>query len=144
MSVEYTPIESAVVARLISYFSELDTNNCKAGYLDQVIEDMFSNSRDYGVWIEYGGSNKRNREPFKSPIWTHMIEGVFFIRYHEETIEQTLRVIIDKLLTFLDEDHTLGGVSPLVEIVRIPDPEPLNINDVPFYWVYFEVEALAK
>jgi hypothetical protein len=140
----YTAIEAAVIARLIEHFSdELDETVCAGGELDIVLNNLFEQNREYCCVLEMGGGQKRRREQFNRDVWNWTIYGIFMIRYTGEGIEQKVRDIVDRLATALDGNtKRLGGVSPLTEITRIEDPDPVKVNDVPFYWIPFMIEAM--
>lgn len=144
MAVDYTEVENAIIAKLIEKFpDELSEGRVQAGDVDKVFEAVFGEGADYGVLLEFDGGRRGSREAFKQPVWIWSIAGIFFIRYGEG-IEGRLRSVVNKLAKFLDDDHTLGGVAPVVKITGIGDPEPGQVNDIAFYWLPFEIEAIDR
>ena len=61
-----------------------------------------------------------------------------------KNIESNLRTIVGILRTLFDQDHTLGGVTPKIDIIRIASTEIMNVNDTPMYWLPFEITARDK
>lgn len=139
----YSAIEQAVLDELLNIFSdELDSDRVAAGNLDSVLENLLKEPEGlYGLWTEFGGGSMETRKPFKTLVWTWTIQAVFVIRKTDD-IETNMRSIVDKLATLFADDHTLGNVSPYVRLVGIGDAAIITINDVPFYWVPFNVEAV--
>jgi hypothetical protein len=140
----YSVIEAKVVDAFKAAFQAEMGDRVSAGDIDRVMTDMLTGEYTYGCLFEFGGGAARSREPFRTPVWTWVIDGMIMIRYTDSaTIEQQLRQVIDKLPGMFD-DHTLGNTTPMVELVRIASAETVTVNDVPFYWLNFTIEALDK
>lgn len=142
--VGYSVIESAVVARLIAHFpGKLDAALCRAGDLDAVLESVIGSESDFGCYIDYNSGGQRLRDPFKKEVWAWTMVGVFFVRYND-SVEANLREVLDELPKVFENDHTLGGVAPLVRLINIGDAEPGGVNDILFYWLPFAIEAIDR
>jgi hypothetical protein len=143
--VGYETIERAVIGRLLENFPEdLSATRVKAGDSDSVIDAIFSEENaNCGVYLEFGGG-RPDRETFKDQHWKWTIAGVFLIRYHDVSDEKKVREIATKLARLFAVDARLGGVTPLARITDIDVAEPTRINDIPFFWLPFIVEALDR
>lgn len=140
----YSAIEQAILAKLVSVFpSELDPARCTAGDPDAMFTAIFDAGAEYGCFVEFNGGAETNQQPFKMPVWVWQFAAVFVIRYGDG-IEAKLRTIVDRLALAFAEDHTLGGITPRVRIVEIGDAEPGDVNEVPFYWLPFIIEAIDR
>lgn len=145
--VGYKAIEAAVVQQFIYHFSDiLDNSLCKAADIDGVFQAMGDQDANYGCVLDYAPSRRTDRPPFGSDCWTWGILGFFLIRFRGNAVDadSKARDIIDKLVRVFDSDHRLGGLSPLVRIVEIGQPDPQSINEVPMYWISFRIEAIDK
>jgi hypothetical protein len=113
--------------------------------MDKVLETFFGTNAKYGVLLEFGGGSRPSDEPFKAVIWDWSIMGVFMIRFTGmQEVEDDLRTIVDIMTDMFLADHTLGGISPWIDFQRIDTPEPSRVNDVPVYWLPFEIMAYEK
>jgi hypothetical protein len=112
--------------------------------MDGALLAIFDEGADYGCFIEYNGGREDSRKPFDRSVWIWSMVCVIAIKYDAATIEEKMRAAVDKLATMFDGDHTCGGVSPLVRIVDLGDAQPVNVNEFPFYWLPFIVEAIDK
>jgi hypothetical protein len=139
----YSEIEIAVESRIIEHFEELDENRVKRGKADDVFQNMYTSGEMYGCYLEYNGGQEMDKRPFKTPVWVWSIAGVILLQYDAD-IEDRLRVIIDRLQTVFDEDHTLGRVAGRVKIVDMADAYIGEINDTPFYFLPFLMEAIER
>lgn len=142
----YTAIESAVVTRFIEYFtSELSDTRCKAADIDAVLDAMYDENSEYGCLFEFGGGSDEPRKPFIKDAWAWYVDGLFMIRLSKD-IDQKKRAIIDRLTKVFSsgEDRRLGGLSPKVTMVNIGKAELGDINDVPFFFIPFQIEALDR
>lgn len=137
----YTEIEEAVKVQFIAHFDELDDERCRIGDADAVIDSMFSSGEHFGCYIEYNGGAEMTKRPFKIPVWVWSIAGIFLIQY-SDNIETKLRVIIDKAKTVFDDDIRLGGATIKVKIVDLADAYIGQVNDTPFYFLPFLIEAI--
>ena len=137
----YTVIEEAVREQFIAHFDELDDKRCLIGDADKVVDNMFSSGELFGCYIEYNGGSELDRRPFKTSVWVWSIAGIFLIQYSDE-IEDKLRVIVDKAKSVFDDDIRLGGVAIRVKIVDLADAYIGQINDTPFYFLPFLIEAI--
>lgn len=145
----YKIIEDAVIEHLLLKFENYVTpESVVAGEIDTLLEELFGEGTRYGILLEFGGGGrpKRDGESFKGRIWEWIIIGVVMIKYvgDVKAIENDLRVIIGIMRRLFKQDHTLGGVSPKIDINRIHAPQVMNINEVPVYWLPFEISAWDK
>lgn len=143
--VGYEAIENAVIARLMEQFPELSTERCRGGGLDEVLDAMWSEDATYGCLVDFGGGRDMGvAKPFSTDGWIWTILGVMMIRY-SPTIEQDMRATTLKLATLLSGNAShLGGLVPFAKVVRMSEPDPVQVNDQPFYWLYFEIEATDR
>ena len=137
----YTEIEKAIKDRFIEHFSELDADRCRIGEADAVVESMFSSAELYGCYIEYNGGSEMTKRPFNAAVWVWSVAGIFLLQYSDD-IESKLRVIVDKAKTVFDEDTRLGGTTIKVKIVDLADAYIGQVNDIPFYFLPFLIEAI--
>jgi len=142
----YYPCESAVISELIDIFDGLNANNCKSGDLDAVLAYILGSTQasEMGCYIEYFSGYHKALEPYKQMIWVWIMQGVILLRVSLPTVEADIRNIINTLSTFGQTDHTLGGVTSRTFISLIDQPKAVKINDVPYYWLPFVVEAWDK
>jgi len=143
----YTEIENAIVEAIYSHFDDDfvdDKNQVVAGTIDVLIEQLLGKSKKYGCLVEFGGGGRTRVEPFKHPIWQWSVICVFMIRYTGDVqdVEGNLRLVINRLSTLFKQDHTVGGITPRARIERIDQAEVTQMNDVPMYWVPFEISVL--
>lgn len=140
----YTSIENALIQRFLVHFEgDLTEDRISAGDPDAVMNAMFQGNKNYGVVLEHGGGREDQDKPFTRPVWIWSIEGVFFIRYGDD-VEERLRYVVDKLSTLFVDDFRLGNTTPMAKFTTIYAPEPATVNDIPFYWLSFSIEALDK
>ena len=137
----YTAIEDALQVRMVAHFSELNDERCRKGDADAVVESMFKEGEEYGCYIEYNGGSQLSRKPFKTTVWVWSIAGVFMIQYSDD-IESKLRVVVDKFRTVFADDHTLGGTTIRIQIMDLADAYIGQVNDIPFYFIPFLLEAI--
>jgi len=149
--VGYKAIEAAVVSRFLAYYpNELSATRCKGGDMDAVFDAIFSENKDYGAWFEFGGGKQRQNPAQTKNHWVWTIVGVFAIRFRDDPevagddIETKLRNVMNLFPAVFDADRTLGGKTPLVELVDLGSAEPAKVNDLPFYWVPFVIEAFDR
>ena len=145
----YTAIESGIKERVLAHFSsELTAETCVIADSDNLFRAIFEKNAAYGCLLDMGipPGRQASGEPYKSPVWIWQIIGVFLLRYEGDTtqIEAKARAVVDKLQSLLDADHTLGGLSDKARVVLIDTPEVTEVNDVPFYFMPFMVEAWDK
>ncbi len=145
----YKEIEEALIAHLLDKFDGYVTSeSVVGGELDKLLHEMMGEGTRYGILLEFGGGERPERggETFKGRIWEWSIVGVVMIKYvgDLEDIESNLRTIVGILRTLFDQDHTLGGVTPKIDIIRIASTEIMNVNDTPMYWLPFEITARDK
>lgn len=142
----YREKEQAVIDAIYAAFSEqMDhTDQVVAGDIDTLLTQLFGESKKYGCLLDFGGGSRSFIEPFKKKIWNWSIIGVFMLRYTGEIkeVEDELREIIEILATLFEGDHTLDGKTPWVRIERIDQPEVTQMNDVPMYWLPFEIRVV--
>lgn len=143
----YTEIENAIVGSIYSHFDDdfvEHKDQVVAGSVDTLLKQLLGESKKYGCLVEFGGGGRTRVEPFKHPIWQWSIICVFMIRYEGdvEEVEGDLRSVINRLSTLFKKDHTVGGITPLAKLERIDQAEVIQMNDVPMYWVPFEISVL--
>lgn len=140
----YKDIENEVRTRITAQIPELSATRVSTS-LDKVLNALFNENARHGLIIEFNGGRRELREPFKKVSWVWTIACVMPIRLldteDEEAIEDDLRVMVDKVSRLLVDDHTLSGMALKVEVVDIGRAEPGSVNDIPFYWLPFIVEA---
>jgi hypothetical protein len=143
----YTEIENAIVEAIYSHFDDDfvdDRDQVVAGSIDILLKQLLGESKKYACLVEFGGGGRTRVEPFKHPIWQWSIICVFMIRYTGDVqdVEGKLRSVINRLSTLFKQDHTVGGITPRARIERIDQAEVTQMNDVPMYWVPFEISVL--
>lgn len=146
MRVGYETIESAVIQRILEVFDvELEPDRVSSGDIDAVFDGIMREETiyEYGAWTDFGGGRQDNQKPFKTPVWIWTIVG-FLVIQRSDTIEQKLRSAVTKILGLFDEDHTLGGVTPYIRVVAIGEGQVVNVNDIPFYFLPFTIEAFDR
>ena len=140
---DYIAKEQAVIEYIFANFPKamIHRDQVQAGDIDTLLEQLFGEERSHAVLLEFGGGARKFVEPFSKKIWAWSILGVYWIRYLGSTAEAEadLREIVVKMANWFEEDHTLGGLTPWVRIERIDQPEVARINDIPFYWLPFEI-----
>lgn len=139
----YTTIENAVVSKFIEKFPELNANRCKPGDVDQVLDALFNEGAKMGCVLEFDGGVQDVNRPFNQQVFTWKIIGIIMIRYTDE-VEGDLRSVLDRLPHVFTNDHTLSGVTPLVKLASVSSAEPILVNETPFYWVDFSLEAIER
>ena len=148
--VGYTACENAVKTRILAHFSAELTKDeyCQCGDSDTLFTALFRDSASYGCLIDIGNPAGRDitDAPFKGQIISWQIIGVFILRYGGEniTIEVSARAIIDKIASLFSNDHTAGGVASRFRVVLIDPPERVDVNDLPFYFIGFNIEVWDK
>jgi hypothetical protein len=144
----YSNIETAIVQAILAHFdSELngDQSLCAAGDVDSLLTQMANTNATYGVLLEFGGGSLNRNNPFNKDVWSWQVIGVMLVRYFtSQQVETDLRSIVDKVSTLFSDDHRVGNVAALVRVTRITTPEPTQINDIPYYWVGFDIVAYEK
>lgn len=141
----YNVIEAAVIERFIEYFPELDETRCQGGEMDKVVDAIFEQGADYGCVFEFAGGVHHHSERFNRTVFSWRMAGVIMIRYEEDVIEERLRDIASRLaLIFHGNEARLDGESPFVQVVEIEMPEIARVNDIPFYWLPFMVQAVDQ
>jgi len=145
----YSVLETAIVDEVRAHFSVDHRDQVVAGDVDRLLKQMIEGGKNYGVLLEFGGGVRRGRseeEPFKQRIWQWSVISVFMLRFTGDTqdVEVELRAVIDKLSSLFAQDHTLGGLTPWVRLERIDQPEIVRMNDIPMYWVPFEIMVFEK
>ncbi len=146
---KYSILETAIVDEVRTHFQVAHRDQVVAGDVDRLLKQLLEGGQDYGVLLEFGGGIRRGRseqEPFKQRIWQWSIIAVYMLRYKGSTeeIESNLRESIDRLSSLFSQDHTLGGLTPWVRLERIDQPEIIRMNDIPLYWIPFEIMVFEK
>jgi hypothetical protein len=144
---KYSIIEQAVIDEMVDHFSDyVDAKTVVGGESDALFEEMFSEDKKYGILIEFGGGGRPGTDVFKGAIWEWALICVFMIRFtgKRKDIEKELKVIVDVLGGLFLKDHTLGGSSQRVQLGRIDPPDVVEVNNIPMYWLPFEVTAWEK
>jgi len=143
---EYDIKEAAVVKKIYNHFQKYvdHEDQVVAGAIDLIFKQLVGEGKKYGCLVEFGGGARTRVEPFKRPIWQWTLICVFIVRFtgELEDVEDELRGIINLLSSLFNDDHTLGGLTPLVRIERIDQPEVIRMNDIPMYWLPFEISVL--
>ena len=141
----YSVIEQKIIDEFINHFSEVDANTVSTS-LDEMLTNVFSGEKRYGILVEFNGANKASREPFKRMVWTINVDCILFIRLSDstdmETIEDDLRVVINKMFSLFSDNPRLDGTVAKVELIDIGRPEPSKVNDIPFYVLPFIIEVI--
>lgn len=144
---KYSIIEQAIIAEMVDHFADyVDVKTVVDGKVDALFEEIFNEGKKYGINVEFGGGRKPGGDVFKGAIWEWSFICVFMIRFtgELEEIERELKSIIDTLGGLFLEDHTVGGVSVKVQLGRIEVPDIVEVNNVPMYWIPFEISAWEK
>lgn len=144
----YTLIESELIEYFRTYFGDyIDVpGQVTASNMDAFIDELLGEDRDFGMFIEFGGGSRPYNEQFKKYIWQWRILCAFFIRWRgdNEKIEEQLRAFLEILARTFIENPRLSGSTPLIKLQSIDAPLIQNINQVPFYWVAFELSAIDQ
>lgn len=142
----YSPIENAVINGLVAHFPELSATRVSTS-LDVVFTNMLQENSRHGLVVEFNGGRREAREPFKHRVWVWSIACVFTIQLLDTddmvAIETDLRTVLDKVATLFSADHTLGRIASRIEVVDIGRAETGTVNDMPYYWLPFIVEAVT-
>ncbi len=145
----YSILETAIVDEVRAHLQVDHRDQVVAGDVDRLVKQFIEGGKNYGVLLEFGGGVRRGRseeEPFKQRIWQWSIIAVYMLRYTGDTeeIEANLRESIDRLSSLFSTDHTLGGLTPWVRLERIDQAEIVRMNDIPLYWIPFEIMVFEK
>ncbi len=143
--VGYKAIEDAFIARMLAVFPDkLNENRIKAGDPDSVFDAIFTEGATYGVILEFAGG-RQDPHPVMSKIdWRWVISGIFVILYTGVEVEADVREIASRLADILNSDPRLGSTTPLARVSEVGVAEPTKVNDTPFYWLPFSVEAFDR
>lgn len=145
--VKYSVIETAVRQKFLSVFEDILTEDtCQVTNLDKVYLTMKENEKDYGCVLDYGDGRRQSRPPFGTDIWVWQIVGIFFIRFRGDVAahDAKARNVIDRLSTMFEADKRLGGLVPVINMMAINAPEEDFINELPVYFIAFNIEAIDK
>lgn len=148
MSYEYTAKEQAIVDHVFEIFEDAGKMDHKdqvvAGAIDILFKQVIGETKKYGCIIDFGGGVRTKVEPFAKRIWSWAVIGVILIRYKGEAkeMEDELREAVNLLAGLFEGNHTLGGITPLVQIERIDQADVTQLNDIPFYWLPFQMTIL--
>ena len=145
--VGYRAIEKAARDKIRAHFGDLLTeNSCVAADLDRLFKEIQMNDRDLGCIIDYADGSRQQGAPYTKQMWQWRIGGFFMVRHRGDPVQtdDAARLVIDKIYSIFEDDHTLGGLTPFVRVESIDQPEAGDLNDIPFYWIYFVIEALDK
>ena len=148
MAYEYTAKEQAIVDHIFGLFEDAGKMDHKdqvvAGAIDVLFAQVLGEQKKYACIIDFGGGVRTKVEPFAKRIWSWAVIGVILIKYTGEVkeMEEELRGTINLLAGLFEGNHTLGGITPLVQIERIDQAEVTQLNDVPFYWLPFQMTIL--
>ncbi len=145
----YSILETAIVDEVRAHLQVEHRDQVVAGDVDRLLKQLLKGGQGYGALLEFGGGIRRGRseqEPFKQRIWQWSVIAVYMLRYKGDTekIETKLRESIDRLSSLFSDDHTLGGLTPWVRLERIDQPEIVRMNDIPLYWIPFEITVFEK
>lgn len=138
----YSVVETALVNLINQHFADEFNNQdmCVAGNISTLMDRFATTGGVFGCIIEYGGGRLDRGTPFSKDMWMWQPVGVFLVRFTtEDEVEANLRKAIDKLSTLFSEDKRLGGLSPLARVTNIESAEPVQLGDMPFYWMPFDV-----
>jgi len=148
MTSEYTTKEQAIVDHVFETFETAGKMDHKdqvvSAAIDKVLKQVLGENKNYACIVDFGGGVRTKVEPFTKRIWSWSVIGVILIKYvgKNEEVEVELRETINLLAGLFEGDHTLGGITPLVQIERIDQAEVTQLNDVPFYWLPFQITIL--
>lgn len=145
--IDYSDVEEFVRKQLRAYFSEELTDAvCVASDTDSMFQNMLTANSDYGCIIDYGGGAYQTRHPFTKQVWSWLINGLFFVRFtgDQADTDRRLRNIINRLPKVFDSDRRLFGQVALITLNKIGEPNPGNLNEVPYYALYFGIEVIVK
>ena len=144
---DYEPIETALKAAIVTAFApDLSLTRVASGDIDTLFTALQTESAKYGCILDIEEGRLLTDLPFNGRIWLWRIVGSILVRFEGNSlaIEQDARQVIGKLAHLFDHDPRLGGTTQLAKITAIRRPEPSTINDIPFYWITFLVDALDK
>ncbi len=143
----YKAIEEALSQRILfTMAAYVDETTVVKSSVDRLFTALQEGQKDYGCLIDYAGGHRLEEAPFNGKMWRWIITGAFLMRYNgdDAAIEAAARDFVDATFAILDGDHTLGSTCGVARLETISPPQPASINDVPFYWLLFEIEALEK
>jgi hypothetical protein len=73
-------------------------------------------------------------------VWS--IFGLFLLPIDGD-VDPRVRAIATKLASLFKNDRRLG-VSPLITMVSVDQPEPFLVNDIPILGITFVIEAFDR
>jgi len=144
--VGYAPLEQAVIEQMLTKFpAELDVTRVKGGDIDTVLDAMFTNGFTHGCVFEMGGGREGSGESFEKNAWVWSLFGYYIIRYTDDVdIEAVMRDVTSRISSLFDNNRRLHDLTPLARVTRIEAPEPVQVNDIPFYWITFIVDVIDR
>ncbi len=142
----YSVIEAAIRTKIVGHFANLSDTRVVCGDIDSLFDAMMSEGVGLGVLLDYENGKRLRDAPFNGKMWAWYIEANFFIQYtgNNAEMESKAREVVQGIFTLFDGDHTVGGITPIAVVLEILQPEPGKINDIPFYWIPFKIQAMEK
>lgn len=139
----YSSIEAAALEELKTHFSAyLSDTRCQIADIDAIVDAIFSEGSKFGCLIDFRSGSDTPRKPYNKDVWAWEIMGLFLIRF-SETIEVDLREIVSLLPSTFSNNRRLSGLAANVKVSVIDRPEVADINDVPFYFIPFTIDAIV-
>lgn len=147
----YIDIEEAVRKRLVAAFPEYLTDaNCAITDIDKVIPVILqaeTQDKAVGCLLDFqGGGEFLTGTSFNTTAWLWRIGGIFlFHALGDETqLTAITRDIISRLHNLFVSDPRLNGLVDSVKVSQIAEMEVAMVNDFPFAWLYFTIEARER
>lgn len=153
MARSYVASEEAIRQAIIAQTNFDLTEDTCGNVFDVVFANMYENEKTYACVLNVGGGSRATAEPFnagtigrRGKIWKWFVMGMLMIRYFGDTelIETQLRQAIDQIRELFSDDPRLGGAVDYIETISIDMPENADVNDIPFYFLFFTMEVWEK
>lgn len=92
--------------------SDFDSNNTKAGEEDAAFSYILSTGDDRCCVVDYAGFRRDTASAFLSQhvIWSLLV--TFFVEFDKDTIETSIRSIVNDFAPLVARNHTLGDTTP--------------------------------
>lgn len=141
----YEVLEKAIADTIANKFSDiLSPEVVVQSDIDRLFERMQNTDSTYGCLVEFCEAQKLTNSPFNGQMWQWTLFGNFLIRYRgsNEDIQSQTKKFLNRIRFTFENNKTLGGLVAKVDVVKIETPAASTINEVPFMWIMFVIEAL--